>query len=191
MFKNLARLVVLAIVCVLLARKAGEFLVVEHLHPADVIVVLAGDNNDVRYSRALELLRQGYAPRILLDESEDNRWFGHTVADLTRQFIAQDAAIAQQVSVCPIRQDSTEWETNYVEKCVGSGRSVLLVTSDYHTRRALSIFQKRLRDHQFYIAAAHDPARFGTRWWEHREWAKTTLLEWQKFLWWKLVESWR
>src|ERR1051326_4289042 len=113
MLKNLARLAVLAIVCVLLARKAGDFLVVEHLHPADVIVVLAGDNNDVRYSRALELVRQGYTTKALLDESEDNRWFGHTAADLTRQFIAQDPAMAQQVSVCPIRQDSTESETDY------------------------------------------------------------------------------
>lgn len=154
-------------------------------------MVLAGDGGNVRYSRSVELLRDGYGPKVLLDVSEDSSWFGYSDVDLARRLIAENLSIPREVGVCPIREDSTESETKYVAKCVGSARSVLLVTSDYHTRRAYSIFSKRLRDHAVYVAAARDPIHFGTRWWEHREWAKTTLMEWQKLLWWKVVESWR
>ena len=189
--KTLARLIAVLIICGLLALRAGNFLVVEQVHKADVMVVLAGDSNDVRYDRGIQLLHEGYSPKMFVDASADAMSFGQTPADLARHFIEQDAAIARRVSVCPIREDSTETETKYVEACIGNARSVLLVTSDFHTRRALSIFQKRLSDRALYVAAAHNPAVFGTRWWEHREWAKTTLIEWEKLLWWKLVESWR
>ncbi|MBV9609559.1 MAG: YdcF family protein, partial [Acidobacteria bacterium] len=82
-------------------------------------------------------------------------------------------------------------ETKYVESCIGSAQSVMLVTSDYHTRRALAVFRKRLPNHIFYVAGASNPYLFGRRWWEHREWAKTTAMEWEKLLWWELVDSWR
>jgi uncharacterized SAM-binding protein YcdF (DUF218 family) len=188
--KILARGLVLALICAVLARKAADFLVVEQLHKADVIVVLGGDSNDVRYTRGLELLRSGYAPRMFVDESEGNRMFGHTDVELAQRFIAEDPTVAGNVSVCPTKQNSTDAETKYVEDCVSKGSTVLLVTSNYHTRRAFSIFRTRLPDHTLYIAAAPDP-QFGSRWWEHREWAKTTLTEWQKLLWWELVERWR
>jgi hypothetical protein len=191
MLKTFTRFVVLAIICVLLVRRAGDFLVVERLHKADVIVVLAGDNNDVRYSRGLELIRDGYSPKMFVDASQDRKWFGHSYVELARRFIEEDPNVAQQVKVCPIHQDSTDAETRDVETCIGNAPSVLLVTSDFHTRRALSIFEKRLPNHVFYAGAAHDPAVFGARWWEHREWAKTASVEWQKLLWWQLVERWR
>jgi uncharacterized SAM-binding protein YcdF (DUF218 family) len=70
-------------------------------------------------------------------------------------------------------------------------RTVLLVTSDYHTRRALSIFGKSLPAYRYEIAAASDPRDFGAQWWRHREWAKTALDEWLKLIWWELVDRWR
>jgi uncharacterized SAM-binding protein YcdF (DUF218 family) len=67
----------------------------------------------------------------------------------------------------------------------------LLVTSDYHTRRALGIFKHELRRHDISVAAASDPSQFGNAWWKHRQWAKTNFDEWLKLVWWKVVDRWR
>jgi uncharacterized SAM-binding protein YcdF (DUF218 family) len=67
---------------------------------------------------------------------------------------------------------------------------VLLVTADYHTRRAMSIFSRMLPQYRWSIAAAEDPSIFGKNCWENREWAKHTATEWSKLLWWEEVDRW-
>jgi uncharacterized SAM-binding protein YcdF (DUF218 family) len=67
---------------------------------------------------------------------------------------------------------------------------VLLVTSDFHTRRALSIFQKEDPDWTFSVAAAYDDTQFGANWWTHRQWAKTNVDEWLRMFWWQAVDRW-
>src|ERR1019366_613805 len=100
---------------------------------------------------------------------------------------------AGKAHVCPIRGDSTFEEAAQVDKCVSQydARSVLLVTSDYHTRRALATFKRILPRYQWSVAASEDSAEFGKNWWEHREWAKQTVTEWSKFIWWEAVDQWR
>jgi uncharacterized SAM-binding protein YcdF (DUF218 family) len=66
----------------------------------------------------------------------------------------------------------------------------MLVTSDYHTRRAVSVFTDRLASYRWYVAPARDPSQFGVQWWKHREWAKNGVREWQKMVWWEAVERW-
>jgi uncharacterized SAM-binding protein YcdF (DUF218 family) len=68
---------------------------------------------------------------------------------------------------------------------------VLLVTSDFHTRRAFSIVRSRLPQYHWSVAAVSDPTIFGQPWWHNREWAKTALYEWEKLVWWRCFESWR
>jgi hypothetical protein len=159
-----------------------------------VIVVLAGDSQDQRYRRGMELLRAGYARRLLLDASSDSNYFGHTPADYAENFLKQDAKeMAAQVSVCPFEEDSTVTETLYIAKCLDrlQPHRVLLVTSDWHTARALSILRKRLPQYQWSVAAAQDDRIFGTHWWLRREWAKTTFQEWLKVIWWNVIDRWR
>jgi uncharacterized SAM-binding protein YcdF (DUF218 family) len=138
------------------------------------------------------LLKNGYGQVMLVDAAEDTVIFGHTYADWARQFIRETAGQAA-VRICPIREDSTVAETRYVEACLSGAHlnSILLVTSDYHTRRAESIFMSRLPRYTWYIAPAVDPSQFGTHWWQHRQWAKTALKELQKLLWWEVAERWR
>ena len=45
----------------------ASFLDVENLRQADAIVVLAGDVNDRRYQKGIELLRAGYGHQMFLD----------------------------------------------------------------------------------------------------------------------------
>ena len=97
-----------------------------------------------------------------------------------------------QVQVCPIQGDSTDEETRYVARCFGNDQisSVLLVTSDFHTRRALSIFKRRLPKYRWSIATSRDDSVFNQNWWQRREWAKTTFMEWTKLIWWEVVDYW-
>jgi len=185
---------VLALALLLFALFAARLLVNDHPEKSDVIVVLAGDSQDQRYRRGMELLRAGYGTRLFLDASSDSSYFGHTPAEYAENFLRQDAGdMASKVSVCPFEEDGTATETLYVARCLGPlhPRSVLLVTSDWHTARARSIFAKRLPQYHWSAAAAHDPRLFGARWWQHREWAKTTFQEWLKVAWWNAVDRWR
>jgi len=79
-----------------------------------------------------------------------------------------------------------------VARCLqgGSGRCILLVTSDFHTRRALSIFNRTLPGN-YSVAAAFDEREFGVQWWRHRQWAKVNFDEWVKLIWWELFDRWR
>jgi DUF218 domain len=173
--------------------RSGEYLVLDHPNHADVVVALAGDRNDCRFSRGLALLRQGYAPHMLVDANSDMSFFGRTAVELEDQRLRSLVLKRDQVRVCPIKGDSTDEESSYVEQCLDADQtsSVLLVTSDFHTRRALSIFQHRLPRYHWSITACHDDSVFKQSWWQRREWAKTAFMEWTKLIWWETVDRWR
>jgi hypothetical protein len=181
---------VLAVLLTLFAARAGRFLVVDAPRSSDVIVVLAGET-DRRPARALELLQQGYGKRVLIDVPAESHIYTFTQLDLAQKYV-QSLPQAAAVSVCPIVGLSTKAETQDVEKCLKrmNAGTVLIVTSEFHTRRALSIFRQELRGRTFSVAAAYDSAQFGTRWWTHRQWAKTVVDEWMRLLWWSVVDRW-
>ena len=191
--RNIFLLLLLAFL--LFARFAGSMLVRDRPEKSDVIVVLAGDSQDERYRRGMELLRAGYARHLLLDASSDSRYFGHTPAEYAEAFLKQDAKeMSSQVSVCAFEEDSTLTETGYVGKCLEPFHpaNVLLVTSDWHTMRAqLNLQCTNLPQYHWSVAAAKDPRLFGTRWWRRREWAKITFNEWLKVVWWNCIDRWR
>jgi hypothetical protein len=182
--------VVLVVLLVLLATQAGRFLVVDAPRASDVIVVLAGET-DRRPTRALELLQQGYGKRVLIDVPADSTIYTFTQLDLAQKYV-QNLPQAEVVSVCPIVGLSTKAETEDVEKCLTRMNSgtVLIVTSEFHTRRALSTFRQELPRRTFSVAAEYDSAQFGTHWWTHRQWAKTVVDEWLRLLWWSVVDRW-
>jgi hypothetical protein len=70
-----------------LAKRVGPFLVIDPTEGSDVLVVLDGDENDERYQRALELLREGYGSELLVDERSDLRIFGRTPVALEQELI--------------------------------------------------------------------------------------------------------
>jgi DUF218 domain len=187
------RLVVLLTVVLIAGFMAtsGRFLVVNDPRKSDVIVVLAGDT-DRRPARGVELLRQGYARRLILNVPAEARVYQASELDLARQYI-QLLPEAPSISICPIRGLSTQAEAEDAARCLQGvdAPSILLVTSDFHTARALSIFQRRVPNHPYSIAASFDPQEFGVRWWQKREWAKTNFDEWLRRLWWQSVDRWR
>jgi DUF218 domain len=184
-------LALLAGLTVILAAKAGDFLVIDAPHRSDVILVLAGET-DRRPQRALELLAQGYGRHIVLDVPTNARLYEFTQIDLAQNYI-RDLPQPALVSVCPIDGLSTKDESKDAEKCLRrvGAKSVLIVTSDFHTRRALDVFRREIPAHEYSVAAARNDEGFGSRWWAHRQWAKTFVDEWLRLIWWKAVDQWR
>jgi hypothetical protein len=176
---------------ILSAAKAGSFLVLDAPRPADVILVLAGET-DARPQRALQLLAQGYGRRIVLDVPANTKIYEFTQIQLAEKFV-HELPQAALVRVCPIEGLSTKDESKDAEKCLAreGGKSVLIVTSDFHTRRALSVFRREIPEYEYSLAASRDGEQFGVRWWKHRQWAKTCVNEWMRFIWWKAVDQWR
>ena len=170
---------------------AGRILVVDAPQPSDLILVLAGET-DHRPARALELRHQGYGKRVLIDVPAEAKIYEFSQLDLAQKYV-RDLPDSVSVSICPIRGLSTREETHDVEKCLTTenSTSILIVTSDFHTRRALSIFRREIRGKSFSVAASHNSTEFGSRWWTHRQWAKTCADEWLRTIWWNLVERWK
>ncbi len=170
---------------------AGRILVVNDPEHADVILVLAGETQ-FRPQRGIELLQAGYAPRLVLDVSTQERVFNSSLPELAQRWISS-LPQAQQMSVCPIAGLSTKEESHEAAQCIAPfhPHNVLIVTSDFHTRRAASIFEHEIPGDHFSVAAAYNPTEFGTAWWQHREWAKTAFYEWIRLLWWEGVDRWR
>lgn len=178
------------VICAFFPLEAGRLLVINHPERADAILILAGET-DHRPARGLELFEQGYAAKVILDVPAKEKIYHWTTPEIAERWIST-LPEADAISVCRIYGRSTKAEALEAAACAErlGIRTVLLVTSDYHTRRALSTFKRELPGMAFSIAAAYDSIEFGTQWWRHREWAKTTLYEWMRLGWWVLIDRW-
>lgn len=191
MKKLRAVLIILIALTLLLFSTSGQFLIVNRSEHADVIVVLAGET-DRRPALGLQLLREKYAPRMLLDVPANAKLYQWDMLQLAQKYVSA-LPEAQSVTICPIYGLSTKTEAQDVSRCLNNlgVHNVLVVTSDYHTRRALSTFKHELSGMQISVAAATDPQQFGGSWWKHRQWAKLNFDEWLRLVWWEVVDRWR
>jgi uncharacterized SAM-binding protein YcdF (DUF218 family) len=154
------------------------------LAKADAIVVLGGSANYKERARAAaRLLLDGHSQRILI--TNDNRrgpWSSSEQRNLffyERAFdeITQAGVPADHVEVLPQPVNGTHDEAELVRQyAVNHGfKSVLIVTSAYHSRRALWTFSRVFRDTgiQLGLAAANtgeDSPRPATWWLTVRGW---------------------
>jgi hypothetical protein len=184
-------LFMLGIVMVVLLAFSGQFLLIDRPQKADAIVVLAGET-DRRPARGLELLDQGYAPKMMLNVPAAAKVYQLSQPELAQKYI-DGLPQARAVSVCPIYGLSTKDEAKDTGLClrIANVHRVLLVTSDYHTRRTLSVYRHEAPGFDYSVAATQDSREFGAQWWKHREWAKVNFEEWMKLLWWEAVDRWR
>ena len=173
------------------ALNAGRMLVIDQPRTSDVILVLAGETEH-RPAQALQLVGEGYTRKIVIDVPAQGKIYEFSPLQLARRY-AEDLSQKASISICPIEGLSTKDEARDAEPCLAreGAKSVLIVTSDFHTRRALHIFQTEIPGISFSVAAVQDSTQFGTRWWTHRQWAKTFLDEWLRLVWWDAVDHWR
>ncbi len=162
-----------------------RLLVVDHPVPSDVIVIPSGAFA-VRAERALDLAQRGFGNYVLIDEGAEVLTFGRTLAERRGE---QTADWPVKVSICPIQGDSTYKESREAALCLKAldAQRVLIVTSDFHTRRALASYKKALPSVSFSVASV--PTEFSTQHWWSPEAAATTVREWGALLWLRLVQK--
>jgi len=147
---------------------------------ADLALVLAGDATGNRIIRAAELVRQGYVPKVVV--SGPSGQYGLYECDLAIPFAVRAGYPESYFIHFEHDAHSTQEEAaNAVAELKRLGtRHVLLVTSDYHTRRAGRILRAAAPDVEFTVVAAPDLYFSAGGWWHNREGRKTFLVEWEK-----------
>ena len=147
---------------------------------ADVALVLAGDSTGNRIIRAGELVRQGYVPKAVI--SGPGGEYGLYECDLAIPFAVRAGYPESYFIHFEHNAHSTQEEAvNAVAELKKLGaKRVLLVTSDYHTRRAGRILRAAAPDIDFTVISAPDLYFSAGAWWHNREGRKTFLVEWEK-----------
>lgn len=173
--------ILLAITHVYWLRALGWFLVYQESPiQADAVVVLAGDFTGARITKAAELVKAGYAPKVIV--SGPSGAYGVYECDLAIGFIVKRGYPAEWFHCFrnEVRSTVAEAEAITAELHRLNIRRFLLVTSNFHTRRSHEIFKNAARNFEFRtIAAPHmyfDP----DNWWREREARKAFLFEWMK-----------
>ncbi|HMC90549.1 MAG TPA: YdcF family protein [Gemmataceae bacterium] len=172
-----------------LLRAAGEFWVVnEPLEAADAILLLSDDNYLAdRAVRAAELYHAGWAPRVVASGRQLRRYAG--ISELMRRDLLERGVPANSVVVFPHTSDSTREEAQALGRLVveRGWRRVVVVTSNYHTRRARYIFRRVFPPAvQVRVTPARDTYYDPDGWWHSRQGVKIFFRE----TWGTLVAFW-
>jgi uncharacterized SAM-binding protein YcdF (DUF218 family) len=171
----------------------GQFLVTaDPMEASDVILVLSGDNlQDERLLHAIRLWRSGLAPTVLLSVVMAD-W--QTVEDYPPwrhvkkfQLMPLDALV-----LAAHRADSTKEEAQFFRSYLPQHgyKTIILVTSNYHARRAKRVFEKELRDTgiRLRVSPVADYQFDPDTWWTHRRDSRTFFYEFSRTVWYFLAE---
>lgn len=172
---------------------AGRYLIVDQpLQPADALVVLAGGLTD-RWLEGADLYREGYGKTVLLspgyaDPVGDNlRAKGVRYpreVDVVRDALEQLGVPPSAILIMPGGYDNTADEAAGARRIAldRGWRSVIVVTTQYHTRRTLFAFQREFRDTAITVQVRgsryNNPSPDG--WWRSRSDLRWVISELQR-----------
>jgi uncharacterized SAM-binding protein YcdF (DUF218 family) len=154
-----------------LLRLAGQFWVVdEPAERADVIVVLGDDNYaGDRAAHAGDLYRAGLAPQVVASGRLVRPYAG--MAEMIERDLESRGVPAKSIVKFSQRAANTREEAEALRGLVSSRgwKRVLVVTSNYHARRARFIFGRVFPGSvTVRVSAARDSEFDPSRWWETR-----------------------
>jgi uncharacterized SAM-binding protein YcdF (DUF218 family) len=166
----------------------GNYLICSQApQPADLILVLAGDFYGPRVLKAAELEGHGYAPRVVISgapyharpEDQVRPEGEFALAFLAKQGYGTDSfesfghhahsTIEEAIALRP------ELERRRVKR-------VVLVTSAFHSRRALIVFQLVCPRIDFISVPAPDSHYQADRWWTDASSRRLFFSEWSKIV---------
>ncbi|MGH9777187.1 MAG: YdcF family protein [Candidatus Acidiferrales bacterium] len=170
---------------------AAAWIVDEPLEKAQAIVVLGGDSRTGdRVRHAVGLYKAGWAPRIVLSGAPFRTYFNET--ELMEREARELGVPADHLILAPTGANSTLEEAVKLRPVLAKHnfRNLLVVTSNFHTRRAKQIFLGvyRPRATIVRVSAAPDQSFDPAAWWQSREGRKLLFLEVLKwtYTWWEL-----
>ena len=146
---------------------AKRLIVEKPLEHADVILILAGSSVfQERTDRAAALYKQNIAPVIVLtDDGTRGGWSrseqrNPPFVELAKKNLIADGVPAEAVEIIKPDGSGTIYEARIFRETArrNNWRTVLLITSAYHTRRALRTFERELADEDISVGIAFAPA---------------------------------
>jgi Uncharacterized conserved protein len=162
---------------------------------ADVVVVLSGSSAYIERSRrGAELYKEGRAPRVVLTNDNlrggwsEERQTNPLFVERAQEELARAGVPSDSVEVLPDVVAGTHDEAiavyNYATR--KGIHSVLVVTSPYHTRRALLTMQRTFRDTGIVVGVERtengEQTPSPTTWWLHRRGWSAVALEYPKLI---------
>lgn len=179
-------LLVLAVLVVLtypiMLRQLGRFLVEEQgPFRADAALALGGDYTCGRIVKAGELVQQGWVPKAIA--SGGMQMFGRQEPDLAISCAVQKGLSNELFVPVYTNALSTSDEAERLREPLArlGVRKLVLVTSNYHTRRAGRTFRRILGPGvAIQVVGVADPFWSPDAWWQNREGRKTEFYEWTK-----------
>lgn len=154
-----------------LMRFAGEFWVLnDPAVQSDALIVLGDDNYaGDRAAHAAELYRMGMAPVVVASGRLLRPYAG--VAEMMERDLESHGVPASSIIKFPHRGENTREEAEALAGLIRmrGWRRVLVVTSNYHARRALFIFGRVLPEGiSVHVSGGRDSEFDPSRWWETR-----------------------
>ena len=185
LFAGLAALVIILILAAFrqqVLAGLGEFLVVsDPLEHADLVYVLAGDFWGGRVLSGANLGSKGWAPRVILS---GGRYQGREVSAMSVEFAVQHGYPRGLFLPIPMQAGSTMDEA-YAMRPVFQrlgARRIILVTSNFHSRRAEQVFRLLLPEFDFRMAAAPDQTFDPRAWWQSQPERHLLFSEYKKMV---------
>lgn len=150
---------------------AEAWIVEDSFDKADALIVLGDDNFYAdRATRAVQLFREGKAPLVVASGRRLRPNAG--VAELIEHDLIERGVPKDKIVRFTHDADSTLEEAEALTKLVRDRkfRSVIVVTSNYHTRRARYIFRRVFpQGMKVSVASARDGDFEPEHWWEKRK----------------------
>ena len=173
----------------------GQYLITEDpLEKADAIILLGGSVPD-RTLEAIDIYKGGYAPLIVFTMGPKPEGYDELIDrgiklpeghDLTKLIGLKLGVPESDLVIIDKRADSTYSELQIIYKDFlkkNNIKSVILVTSKYHTTRAKKIFND-VTNREIKVIAR--PSKYDSfnpkKWWAERRYRRQTVFEYQKLL---------
>lgn len=158
-----------------LLRVAGNFWVVDDGPAASDAIVILGDDNyeGDRAARAAEVLKAGWAPRIIASGRYLRPYA--SIAQLEQHDLLERGVPASAIVPLPSRASNTREEGEVIGKFIAAHgwKRILVITSNYHTRRARYILRRVLPPGTMLrVLPANDVNYDPDSWWQTRRGVK-------------------
>ena len=146
----------------------------DKLEKAQVIIVISGGETRGRTNEGVNLYFEGYAPKIIFSgAARDQEKSGISNAEMMTE-IAQAAGVPEKAIILEEKSQTTFENAQNIQKILEENhwRSLILVTSPYHQKRAYFSFKKALGENYTIINRS------------------ATDSKWRKNGWWKTASGW-
>lgn len=164
--------------------KAAKYLYhKDELKPADVIVILSGEETE-RLEYGVKLFKEGWARKDKIILTGGPVVWKHTYASLMQEH-ALYLGVPKKAILQEDKSTSTEENALFTKQILKryGYTSLILVTSPYHSQRAFKIFNKIMGGEIKIISAPSEESWFRfDDWWKRKRDRKTVLSEFFKFI---------